>query len=62
LATQQAPRTDEATESPATFTTPDRLFASLIGLTSLAILLQGLWTGLFLREGEDFDATSSQSH
>jgi heme A synthase len=62
MATQQAPRTYEAAESDVTGTRPDRLFISLIGLTSLAILLQGLWAGLFIREGVDFDATSSQSH
>jgi heme A synthase len=39
----------------------DSLYSSLIGLTSLAILLQGLWAGLFIREGQDFDASSSQS-
>jgi heme A synthase len=39
----------------------DRLFSSLIGLTSLAILLQGLWAGLFIREGRDFDESSAQS-
>ena len=26
------------------------------------ILFQGVWAGLFIREGQDFDATSSQSH
>jgi hypothetical protein len=40
----------------------DALYASLIGLTSLVVLLQGLWAGLFIREGKDFDATSSQSN
>jgi hypothetical protein len=40
----------------------DPLYASLIGLTALVILLQGLWAGLFIREGQDFDATSSQSN
>jgi heme A synthase len=34
----------------------------VIGLTSLVVLLQGLWAGLFIREGKDFDATSSQSN
>jgi heme A synthase len=34
----------------------------LIGLTSLVVLLQGLWAGLFIREGKDFDATSAQSN
>jgi hypothetical protein len=37
------------------------LYSSLIGLTSLVILLQGLWAGLFIREGKDFDATSAQA-
>jgi hypothetical protein len=37
------------------------LYASLVGLASLAIWLQGLWAGLFIREGEDFDASSSQA-
>ena len=40
----------------------DALYASLIGLTSLAVLLQGLWAGLFIREGKDFDATSAQAN
>ena len=39
----------------------DPLYASIIGLTSLTVLLQGLWAGLFVREGKSFDATSSQS-
>ena len=39
----------------------DPLYASVIGLTSLAVLLQGLWAGLFIREGKDFDASSSQA-
>jgi heme A synthase len=37
------------------------LYASLIGLTALVILLQGLWAGLFIREGKDFDASSAQA-
>lgn len=41
--------------------TRDPLYASVVGLTALVILLQGLWAGLFIREGQDFDATSSQS-
>lgn len=40
----------------------DPLYASLIGLTSLSVLLQGLWAGLFIREGKDFDATSAQAN
>jgi heme A synthase len=40
----------------------DPLYSALIGLTSLTILLQGLWAGLFIREGKDFDETSSQAN
>ena len=43
-------------------TVRDSLTASTIGLTSLVILLQGLWAGLFIREGKDFDASSSQAN
>jgi heme A synthase len=38
------------------------LYASMIGLTSLVVLLQGVWAGLFIREGKDFDATSAQAN
>jgi heme A synthase len=30
------------------------LFGALIGLASLGVLLQGVWAGLFIREGQDF--------
>jgi hypothetical protein len=40
----------------------DPLYASLVGLTSLVVLLQGLWAGLFIREGKAYDATSSQAN
>jgi hypothetical protein len=37
-------------------TTASKLFTSLVGLTALGVLLQGLWAGLFLRgEGRDPD-------
>jgi len=49
--------TERRVQTPAR----DRLFSSLIGLTSLVILLQGLWAGLFIREGRDFDESSAQS-
>lgn len=39
-------RTDVRTRSP--------LFAAVIGLASVAVLLQGLWAGLFIREGQDY--------
>jgi heme A synthase len=30
------------------------LFGALTGLASLGVLLQGVWAGLFIREGQDF--------
>jgi hypothetical protein len=47
---------------PRTQTDRHPLYAALVGLTSLAVWLQGLWAGLFVREGKDFDATSAQSN
>ncbi len=51
--------------NPETITThrprPDRLYAALIGLTSVLILLQGLWAGLFIREEQAFDASAAQA-
>jgi hypothetical protein len=47
--------------TPASRTGRDPVYASLIGLTSLVVLLQGLWAGLFIREGKAFDGSSSQS-
>jgi heme A synthase len=48
-------------DTPDTRIGRDALYASVIGLTSLVILCQGVWAGLFIREGKDFDASSSQS-
>ncbi|MBO0811296.1 MAG: hypothetical protein J2P23_04535 [Microlunatus sp.] len=31
-----------------------RLFTSLTGLAALAIILQGVWAGLFIHEGHDY--------
>jgi hypothetical protein len=36
-----------------TTTRPHAVWSALVGLTSLGILLQGLWAGLFLRRGTD---------
>lgn len=50
------------TTSTRTMTTPDTknvLFTVLIGLTALAVLLQGLWAGIFLEHDGDRDAASS---
>jgi hypothetical protein len=35
------------------------LFSALIGLTTLAVLLQGLWAGLFLQHDGERDAASN---
>jgi heme A synthase len=35
----------------------DALFSTLVGLASLAILLQAVWAGLFIRAGEANDPT-----
>jgi len=32
----------------------NRPFSILIGLSALAVLLQGLWAGLFVEEGQDY--------
>ena len=48
--------TRTATTAPSV--TPSRtrhpLYSSLIGLATLAILLQGLWAGLFTHEGKHY--------
>ena len=38
------------------------LYTSVIGLAALAVLLQGLWAGLFIREGKDNDASWVEVH
>ena len=54
--------TRASTAAAARTSERDPLYSSLIGLTSLAILLQGLWAGLFIREGKDYDQTSTQAN
>jgi hypothetical protein len=48
----------QTTEAPARTTRPtrptSRLYSSIIGLSTLAVLLQGLWAGLFVQEGQDY--------
>ena len=44
---------------PATSTTRSPLFNVLIGLNALAVLLQGLWAGIFLEHDGDRDAAAS---
>lgn len=47
-------RTATTAASLAPPRTRSPLYSSLIGLAALAILLQGLWAGLFAHEGKDY--------
>lgn len=40
--------------SPAADRPRNTLYSVLTGLTTLAVLLQGLWAGLFIHEGKDY--------
>ncbi len=39
-----------------------RTYVTLVGLASLAILLQGVWAGLFVREGHDYTDSWVEVH
>src|SRR5512141_3153382 len=56
--------TVRASETRATPARPrsGRLFTLLVGAASLAIVLQGLWAGLFVHEGKDYDDSWVESH
>jgi hypothetical protein len=47
------------TDRPAATSTRSGLFGALIGLTTLAVLLQGLWAGIFLEHDGQRDAASN---
>ena len=49
-------------ESSTSTTRRSTLYTSVIGLAALAVLLQGLWAGLFIREGKDNNSTWVQVH
>lgn len=38
------------------------LFSALVGLAALGVLLQGLWAGLFVQEGQEYDASWVSVH
>jgi hypothetical protein len=38
------------------------LFSALIGLASLAIFLQSVWAGMFIREDKDYNSTWTNVH
>jgi len=44
---------------PTTRTTSSPVFSALIGLAALAVLLQGLWAGIFLEHDGQRDAAAS---
>lgn len=39
-----------------------RLYCVVIGLAALAVLLQGLWAGLFVHEGKDYQQSWVEVH
>jgi hypothetical protein len=43
------------TPSPATDRPRSPLYSALVGLAALGVLLQGVWAGLFIREGRGND-------
>ncbi|RZS90317.1 hypothetical protein EV189_2102 [Motilibacter rhizosphaerae] len=51
-------------DSRRTGVDPDRhpLFSALVGLATLGILLQGLWAGLFVHEGKEYEDTWVHVH
>lgn len=58
-------RTAEPTTSTTTTSTPaprSAAFSAVIGLASVAVLLQGLWAGLFLREDGGYRDTWVEVH
>ena len=56
--------TDRPTELPPGPTPQSgrRAYTALIGLAALAVLLQGLWAGLFVQEGEDYQQSWVEVH
>lgn len=52
--------TSERLDTPHTTTAKERspLFSALIGLAALAVLLQGLWAGIFLGHNRQGDAAT----
>jgi heme A synthase len=46
--------TATAADAPPASRTRNPLYSAVIGLAALAVLLQGLWAGLFVQEGKDY--------
>jgi hypothetical protein len=45
-----------APATPAQDRTSHPAYSALVGLAALGVLLQGLWAGLFIQEGKDYDS------
>src|SRR4029453_8416016 len=58
---RQPAKEGKGNETPMTTPTRERstrfntLFSTLVGLASLAILLQAVWAGIFIRQGGAYD-------
>lgn len=55
-------RDERLLTEPAVSTGPLKAFNVLIGVASLVVLLQGLWAGIFIREGKHDNSTWVQAH
>ena len=51
--------TERPTTTTATTSQRSPVFAALVGISALAVLLQGLWAGIFLEHDGERDAASS---
>lgn len=51
-----------STTTSASTRSASPLYSALVGLAALGVLLQGLWAGLFVREGKDFDDSWVKVH
>ena len=51
--------TDRSTSAPSATETRAPVFSALIGVSALAVLLQGLWAGIFLEHDGQRDAAES---
>jgi len=51
------------TDTPVrTVRSTNRLYSALVGLSTLVVLLQGLWAGLFIQEGVDYNDSWVEVH
>jgi hypothetical protein len=55
-------RVDPATAPATRRSSAQTAFTALIGLSALVVLLQGVWAGLFIHEGEDYKESWVEVH